>query len=225
MFYYGRFMPGQPLCGQITTPAVYTEDLSIAQQIARIFNCVKAINNRLESYLSLGDFQDFLDWLEKEQDSQTTALQTFALDADSELETRLLKMIGDIAKTTLIWDVSRGGYYTSREAIPHLFEDVTFRGYSVGEFNSLSITVGGLAECGLNCRGMAVASTWLTQEFPLTQSYLIVELPHGWDCYTHQQVVDMGLAPKPIVTDRDYTTGDLANSYVRSNDDVYTIKE
>lgn len=208
-------------CGQVATPLVYSEDLSVAQQIAHIFGLIQEIQKSLSGYLTIAQYNSFLQWLDDELAQQLAAADYYTDSSISDLESRINEKLGDIAKNTLQYDVTRGIYTNTMDAMRNLFNDVTWRAWSHGEFMTTDFTVENVAESGLNCRGFAVANRWLVDDHPLTQYYLAVELPEKDDAWTYQQVKDSGLIPVPEILDSDYRVSDLANSAVRATGNVY----
>ena len=76
----------------------------------------------------------------------------------------LKKLIEQLEAGTLQWDVQHGDYRD-------MFNDVTVHSMTIAEFNALDLTVETLANCGLNCRGLAVMSYWLVDQFDISDIY------------------------------------------------------
>lgn len=145
-----RFLP---ICGSLTSPLVYSEDLSIAQQIAHIF----ALLGEMRNYLTIDEFNRFLGWLATEQDAQTLALQQFAQSEDVKLKAELEKLIGDIIAGIEQWNVQKGRYTNTVEAQRDMFNDLAVHALSVEQVAE-QWTVDELAETPLTVRGLAVWS-------------------------------------------------------------------
>lgn len=157
MIYY-PFIGSGATCNQITTPLVYDESLSIAQQIAVIMGKINSID---EKYVDETELKTVIDELNKEL---TTIEKRVNARTDAELRSLLVK-INDIIESlqvgALVWDVIRGRYTTSVEASRNVFNDVTVHAITVDALANLDLTVAQLAECGLNVRGLAVFSGYL----------------------------------------------------------------
>lgn len=83
----------------------------------------------------------------------------------------LKKLIEQLEAGTLQWDVQHGDYRDTVEAQRDMFNDVTVHSMTIAEFNALDLTVETLANCGLNCRGLAVMSYWLVDQFDISDIY------------------------------------------------------
>lgn len=159
MALYYPYCVGGALCNQITTPLVYDESLSIAQQIAAIMGRLSEIDT---TYLPLDQFQEFLNQLNAEQASQTSELEDYTDTSVSNLRTELIKLINGLQIGMLIWDVTQGAFDDNVQAMRDLFNDVTVHAITVDTLANLEgLTVDGLANSGLNVRGLAVFSGYL----------------------------------------------------------------
>lgn len=83
----------------------------------------------------------------------------------------LKKLIEQLKAGTLQWDVQHGDYRDTVEAQRDMFNDITVHSMTIAEFNALDLTVETLADCGLNCRGLAVLSHWLVDPFDISNIY------------------------------------------------------
>ena len=159
MALYYPYCVGGALCNQITTPLVYDESLSIAQQIAAIMGRLSEIDT---AYLPLDQFQEFLNQLNAEQEKQTDELEDYTDTSVSNLRTELIKLINGLQIGMLIWDVTQGAFDDNVQAMRDLFNDVTVHAITVETLANLEgLTVDGLANSGLNVRGLAVFSGYL----------------------------------------------------------------
>lgn len=159
MALYYPYCVGGALCNQITTPLVYDESLSIAQQIAAIMGRLSEIDT---TYLPLDQFQEFLNQLNAEQATQTSELEDYTDTSVSNLRTELIKLINGLQIGMLIWDVTQGAFDDNVQAMRDLFNDVTVHAITVDTLANLEgLTVDGLANSGLNVRGLAVFSGYL----------------------------------------------------------------
>ena len=77
------------------------------------------------------------------------------------LREELIELILQVGEGSLDWDVQKGAYDSSINAMRDMFNDVTVHALYIDEFNALNLTVEDLANCGLNVRGLAVMSRWL----------------------------------------------------------------
>lgn len=115
----------------------------------------------------------------------------------------LKKMIEQLSLGSLQWDVQKGEYKDTVEAQRDMFNDVTVHSMTISEFNKLDLTVETLANCGLNCRGLAVMSYWLTDQFDISDIY----------------------KANGAVSEGKFTTKFLSNASVNANGFVYVPKE
>ena len=91
------------------------------------------------------------------------------------LREELIELILQTGEGSLDWDVTRGVYDSSKNAMRNLFNDVTVHALTIEEFNALNMTVEELANCGLNAKGLAVMSRWLVDNTePLYPPYQAV---------------------------------------------------
>lgn len=141
-------------CTPITTPLVYSEDMSVAQQIAHLFGLFEQYQADLGQYVSKSDFADFLTWLEGEEDAQTQALENYVDSTAAELR----QLIEQLTKSELAWNVQHGTYTSSEDAMRDMFNDLSIYALTVGELNALDETVESLATSDLTVRGLALYS-------------------------------------------------------------------
>ena len=159
-FYYPFLGSGRTL-NQITTPLVYDESLSIAQQIACIMGRVNSIDS---DFVGVDQFKEFLNQLNAEQAAQTSELEQYTDTAVSKLDDKLMAIIAGIQVGMLIWNVTKGKYTENVESMRDIFNDVTVHAITVDELANLDLTVDQLSDCGLNVRGLAVFSGYLVGE-------------------------------------------------------------
>lgn len=119
---YYPYMGTGATCNQITTPLVYDESLSIAQQIACIFGALKTIEETSVDATELQALRDYFDAMQK---AQTDALEKYA-DAvgaaaaqDLANETRRLEaLIADVTAGALsILDPTMGQSRRSADVV------------------------------------------------------------------------------------------------------------
>jgi hypothetical protein len=89
---------------------------------------------------------------------------------DSEIAA-LKDEIYDLQVGALSWNVQHGEYTSSKQSQRDMFNDITVHAITVKELNSLDMTVSELSDCGLNVRGLAVMSKWLTDKFELDDDF------------------------------------------------------
>ena len=159
-FYYPFLGSGRTL-NQITTPLVYDESLSIAQQIACIMGRVNSIDT---DFVGIDQFKEFLNQLNAEQAAQTSELKQYTDTAVSNLDDRLMGIIAGIQMGMLIWNVTKGKYTDNVESMRDIFNDVTVHAITVDTLADMDLTVDQLSDCGLNVRGLAVFSGYLVGE-------------------------------------------------------------
>lgn len=146
---------------QKVLPAVYDDSLSYYELLAKIQHY---INKLTEFVNALADYQDV-------QDDELARVRQELIDYTDEQAAELKQLIDLLEASSLDWDVQHGYYIDSQDAMRDMFNDVTVHAITVGELNELDMTVDGLAECGLNVRGLAVMSYWLKSAFPLLPEY------------------------------------------------------
>ena len=148
-------------CNQITTPLVYDESLSIAQQIACIMGRIKEIDT---SFVHTSQFADFLEWLKKDQDAQTSDMREYTDAEVKDAVNALLKLIEETQKGMMLWNVVLGKFYGNTNTMRDMFNDLTVHAIDVDTLAELDMDVAQLSECGLNVRGLAVFSGYLLGE-------------------------------------------------------------
>ena len=80
------------------------------------------------------------------------------------LDVSLRALIEQIEEGSLQWDVTQGEYTDSVTAMRDMFNDLTVHAITVDTLAGLDMDVDGLANCGLNVRGLAVFSGYLIGE-------------------------------------------------------------
>lgn len=159
MWYTYPFRWGLP-CQKVTSPLVYSEDLSVAQQVAHLFGIFQQVYEVIDGYVTKDDFDGFLLWLAGEQQAQTEQLQAYARAQDALLRADLLEMIQQLTAGALQWDVTLGDYRPSKQAQRHMLDFVSVHAMTVGEFEAWAVanesTCQKLAESGLTAQGWAV---------------------------------------------------------------------
>ena len=83
----------------------------------------------------------------------------------------LRKEIYELSIGTESWNVQHGKLTSTTEAQRDMFNDLTVHAITVKTLNSLDMTVSELSDCGLNVRGLAVMSKWLTEKFELDDAF------------------------------------------------------
>ena len=79
------------------------------------------------------------------------------------LREELIALILETGEGSLDWDVTKGRYDSSVNAMRSLFYDVTVHAINCEQLADIpDFTVSDLADSGLNVRGLAVMSRWLT---------------------------------------------------------------
>jgi hypothetical protein len=161
MCVYYPYMGTGATCNQITTPLVYDESLSIAQQIACIMGRIKEIDT---SFVHTSQFADFLEWLKKDQDAQTADMREYTDAEVKDAANALLKLIEETQKGMMLWNVVLGKFYANTNTMRDIFNDLTVHAIDVDTLAELDMDVAQLSECGLNVRGLAVFSGYLLGE-------------------------------------------------------------
>ena len=161
MAVYYPYMGTGATCNQITTPLVYDESLSVAQQIACIMGRIKEIDT---SFVSTSQFADFLEWLKKDQDAQTADMREYTDAEVKDAVNALLKLIEETQKGMMLWNVVLGKFYSNTDTMRDIFNDLTVHAIDVDTLAELDMDVAQLSDCGLNVRGLAVFSGYLLGE-------------------------------------------------------------
>lgn len=149
-----------PNC-QLITPLVYDESLSVEQQIACLMGQMKKLTAYVEQFVPNSVFQEFVKFMEKDQNEQTEELEQYTDKQLLALKTYLISLIDQITAAMEIWDVTLGRFNNNVDSMRDLFNDVTVHAITVDTLANLDLTVDGLSECGLNVRGLAVFSGYL----------------------------------------------------------------
>lgn len=91
------------------------------------------------------------------------------------LREELIQLILEVGEGSLDWNVTKGLYDSSVNAMRDMFAAVTVHALYISEFNALNLTVEDLADSGLNALGLAVMSRWLVNDTePLYPPYQYV---------------------------------------------------
>lgn len=158
---YYPYMGTGATCNQITTPLVYDESLSIAQQIACIMGRIKEIDT---GFVHTSQFADFLEWLKKDQDAQTADMREYTDAEVKDAVNALLKLVEETQKGMMLWNVVLGKFYGNTNTMRDIFNDLAVHAIDVDTLAELDMDVAQLSECGLNVRGLAVFSGCLLGE-------------------------------------------------------------
>ena len=161
MSVYYPYLGTGATCNQITTPLVYDESLSIAQQIACIMGRIKEMDT---SFVHTSQFADFLEWLKKDQDAQTADMREYTDAEVKDAVNALLKLIEETQKGMMLWNVVLGKFYGNTNTMRDMFNDLTVHAIDVDTLAELDMDVAQLSDCGLNVRGLAVFSGYLMGE-------------------------------------------------------------
>lgn len=144
-------------------PNIYFNVISDEERIRAICKAIDDLYNIENSYLTIAAFNEFLTQLEKDQTAQTQEAHAYADAQDTNLLAQVKALIEQLQIGMLIWDVTQGTYAENVEAMRDLFNDVTVHGISVDTLATLpAATVDSISTSGLNVRGLAVFSGWLT---------------------------------------------------------------
>lgn len=152
-----------PNC-ELITPLVYDESLSVEQQIACLMGQTKKLTAYVEQFVPNSVFQEFVKFMEKDQNEQTEELEQYTDQQLLALKTYLISLIDQITAAMEIWDVTLGRFNNNVDSMRDLFNDITVHAITVDTLANLDLTVDGLSECGLNVRGLAVFSGYLMGE-------------------------------------------------------------
>lgn len=164
MAIYYPFLGSGRTCNQITTPLVYDESLSVEQQIACLMGQMKKLTAYVDQFVPNSVFQEFVKFMEKDQNKQTEELEQYTDKQLLALKTYLISLIDQITAAMEIWDVTLGRFNNNVDSMRDLFNDVTVHAITVDTLANLDLTVDGLSECGLNVRGLAVFSGYLEED-------------------------------------------------------------
>lgn len=138
---------------QKTVPLVYDESVSMAQQVAAIMGKLCELS---QNEVTTRDLAELWDRFVADQTRQDGVLKGYT---DAEVAD-LWAYLEEIADGWLIWDETKGGYSPNRDAIRHLFNDVTIHACTVEELAGWG-DCEQLADSGLTVYGLAVYSWWL----------------------------------------------------------------
>ena len=106
-----------------------------------------------------------IDELGEDLENELDAIRKEIDEWEKGLKNELLRLISELEKGQLQWDVQLGKYTDTIEAQRDMFNDVTVHSYNVEQletlFDVLDMDVDGLANCGLNVKGFAVVNHFL----------------------------------------------------------------
>lgn len=153
---YSAFTAGTP-----ALPAFYWDVYSSEQRIKELCKELK----------KLADYGTYL--AETIDEIQAITPDEFKAYQQEVRETvaNLRKEIYELSIGTESWNVQHGKLTSTTEAQRDMFNDLTVHAITVKTLNSLDMTVKDLADCGLNVRGLAVMSYWLTDKFDLSEEF------------------------------------------------------
>lgn len=138
-----------------TIPKLYWDVYSQEERMKRLSMQI----DRMEQY------DDYLvKALNSALDAQDKEMEEFLEQARKELallRTEIMEILQGLELGTLQWDCQTGWYANTVDAQRDMFNDLTVHALNVDQLNELDLTVDTLANCGLNCRGLAVMSRWL----------------------------------------------------------------
>lgn len=158
-------------------PAVYDDSLSYYELLAKL-QC--KLEEVVDFYNKLADYQDVQD---QALADAVTSIQQLIESVKGELKL----IIDKLTKGSLDWDVQHGYYTDTQDAMRDMFNDVTVHSYNIGQLNEIfddvDMTVSGLANCGLNVKGLAVMNHLLLKPNALTDD-LVPTNPQGVGRYT-----------------------------------------
>lgn len=149
--------PTLPNC-QLITPLVYDESLSYEQQIASLMGQMRKLAESTGQYVTDSVFQEFVTFMEKDQNEQTEELEQYTDRHLVALKTYLISLIDQITAAMEVWDVTVGRFNANAESMRDLFNDVAVQALTVDGLSECGYTVDELSEYGLNVRGLAVYS-------------------------------------------------------------------
>lgn len=161
---YNPFLYALPL-GQVTTPMVYNESLSVLEQISIAYGKINQLDENMSSYLLISTFNEFVKNLEADQIEQDEELKDYSDTANERLRLWMLDQLAEISEGVLDWDVTTGAYAPSREAMRRLFNWLSVDALSIADLNDTNLTCLAVANSGLNCRGYATYNRELVTKF------------------------------------------------------------
>lgn len=89
----------------------------------------------------------------------------------SQILDAMQKELEQLALGALQYNVQHGKFTDTVESQRDMFNDLSVHAITVKMLGELDMTVDDLAECGLNVRGLAVMSYWLTNKFDLPEGF------------------------------------------------------
>ena len=122
------------------------------------FSCANIVHNSFHVADTVNDYAQNVD------EAVSTELEQAHIELLN-LRKELITLILEIGEGSLDWNVQKGIYDSSVNAMRDMFNDVTVHALYIDEFNALDMTVEELANCGLNVRGLAVMSRWLVDNY------------------------------------------------------------
>ena len=141
-----------------TIPLVYDESISITQQLARMNGDMASLD---ANKMDLEHFQEFYNWLL----DTFSDFEAFISHQIGRSYHELVKKLTEMKDGELSHDTTYGLPTDSITAMRDMFNDLAICGITVDELASLPCNVDEIAECGLNCRGLAMYSNWLIDHY------------------------------------------------------------
>jgi hypothetical protein len=106
-----------------------------------------------------------IDELGNDVQNELDKIRADIADWEKALRDEMLNLIASLQEGQLQWDVQQGRYADTVEAQRDMFNDVTVHSYNVEQletlFDTINMDVDGLANCGLNVKGLAVVNHFL----------------------------------------------------------------
>lgn len=159
-------------------PAVFDDSLSYYEVLCRLTD---KVNEIISTYDDLQAQIDSLDSRIKDNDADIAKLFGLVSDLDDKVEsynsnvlsliTEIFSILDKIGDSQLQWDCQLGVYKDTMQAQRDMFNDVTVHGITCDDMTANVDTVDGLANCGLNVRGVAVMGLWLLESFDIPEYF------------------------------------------------------
>lgn len=160
---YVNPITGLPIHPRLTVPQAFGDSMSYVDMILHLAACFNELSSSVDT-----EHTSIETRIDGVADSVTALAATLAASIAV-----LNRRIDEVSAGAQVYDVFTGAYEPNQDAMRETVRWVCIEGLTIGELNSLVglDDVPALANCGLNCVGLAVVGRWLLEKFELPERY------------------------------------------------------
>lgn len=153
---YTNPITGEQVYPRFTVPESFGDAASYSDQLLILAHGLYELQTSVD-----GDHSEIYNRIAEVAASVTALAQTVA-DSVVELE----RQIDELSVGVQVYDVFTGAYRENQDCMRNTVRWLAVHAITVGELNSLDNmdTVTDLANCGLNCIGLAIVGNWLVSQ-------------------------------------------------------------